>query len=127
MLLRIVEPDAPPSPNGPATAKPLFRDVPIREHELFLLPANTPHNPIRFADTVGLVVELPRPTDSVDTLRWYCQRCAAVVHEASFHCVDLGTQVKAAVQAFVGRGEEGRKCGACGAVCEIVPSGVVRP
>ncbi|RVX74413.1 3-hydroxyanthranilate 3,4-dioxygenase 1 [Exophiala mesophila] len=44
-------------------------DVPIHENSLYLLPANTPHNPVRFADTVGIVLEQPRPEDSVDTLR----------------------------------------------------------
>ena len=86
-----------------------------------------PHNPIRFADTVGIVLEQPRPADSVDTLRWYCQNCREVVHEASFHCTDLGSQIKEAVNAFVEDREGKRKCGKCGEVCEVVPGGVVQP
>ena len=35
------------------------RDVPIRQGELFLLPAGVPHSPQRPAGTVGLVVEVP--------------------------------------------------------------------
>ena len=49
-----------------------------------------------------------------------------MVAERSFRCTDLGTQVKEAVQGFVGD-EEARKCKGCGAVCEVVPSGVVQP
>ena len=90
-----------------------FQDVYINEGELFLLPGNTPHNPVRFADTVGVVIEQPRPEGSIDRLRWYCQDCSEIVHEAAFHCTDLGTQLKDAVNKF--RDDlELRKCKNCG-------------
>lgn len=103
-----------------------FRDIPIREGEMFLLPPNTPHNPIRFADTVGIVLEQPRPEDSKDRLRWYCQNCGEIVHEASFHCTDLGSQIKQAVNQFK-ESEERRKCGKCGELADTIPRGVVQP
>lgn len=93
---------------------------------MFLLPPNTPHNPVRFANTVGIVLEQPRPADSMDTLRWYCHNCGEIVHEASFHCTDLGTQIKEAVNSFKDD-EEKRKCKKCGELAEIVPRGVVQP
>ncbi|KAK4136731.1 3-hydroxyanthranilic acid dioxygenase [Trichocladium antarcticum] len=102
----------------------VFRDIVIREGDMFLLPPNTPHNPVRFADTVGLVLEQQRPPDSVDRMRWYCQGargCGAVVHEASFHCTDLGTQIKAAVEAFRIAEEKVRTCRECGLVAEASP------
>jgi 3-hydroxyanthranilate 3,4-dioxygenase len=116
MLLKVVDKEH----------SPPFRDIPIREGEMFLLPPNTPHNPIRFANTVGIVLEQPRPKNSVDTLRWYCQNCKEIVHEASFHCTDLGTQIKAAVNAFV-EDQEKRKCKNCGTLCDTIPQGVVQP
>ncbi len=115
MLLKVVEPE-----------NNSFRDIPIREGEMFLLPPNTPHNPVRFANTVGIVLEQPRPADSMDTLRWYCHNCGEIVHEASFHCTDLGTQIKEAVNSFKDD-EEKRKCKKCGELAEIVPRGVVQP
>ena len=115
MLLKVVEPED----NS-------FRDIPIQEGEMFLLPPNTPHNPVRFADTVGIVLEQPRPADSKDRLRWYCQNCGAIVHEASFHCTDLGTQIKDAVNGFK-EDKEKRKCKKCGDLVEMVPRGAVQP
>ena len=56
---------------------------------------NTPHNPVRFADTVGIVIERTRPEGSLDRLRWYCdnEACRAIVFEESFHCTDLGKTI----------------------------------
>ncbi|KAI0600858.1 3-hydroxyanthranilic acid dioxygenase [Biscogniauxia sp. FL1348] len=97
-----------------------FRDVVIREGDMFLLPANTPHNPVRFADTVGLVLEQRRPPAALDRMRWYCADCRALVHEAAFHCTDLGTQIKAAIDHFM-RDPRRRTCPACGALADSVP------
>jgi 3-hydroxyanthranilate 3,4-dioxygenase len=95
-----------------------FRDVPIKEGEMFLLPPNVPHNPVRFAETVGIVLEQPRPTESLDRLRWYCQNCRHQVYETAFHCVDLGTQIKEAVIKFKAD-KEARTCKNCGTLCSI--------
>jgi 3-hydroxyanthranilate 3,4-dioxygenase len=97
-----------------------FRDIVIHEGCMFLLPPNTPHNPVRFADTVGIVLEQPRPEDSLDRLRWYCLNCHEVVDEAAFHCTDLGTQIKEAVNAFKGSVER-RTCKNCGTVADAAP------
>jgi len=109
MLLKTVD----PSTNS-------FRDITIGEGEMFLLPPNTPHNPVRFANTVGIVLEQKRPAESMDRLRWYCQNCGEKVHEKSFHCTDLGTQIKAAVNAFKDD-TEARTCRKCGTICDVAP------
>lgn len=109
MLLKTVDPDG------------AFRDNYVDEGELFLLPANTPHNPVRFENTAGIVIELPRPDGVKDILRWYCQSCGNKVFEDSFICVDLGAQIKASVNAFK-ENTEARKCGHCGETCDVAPS-----
>ncbi|PHH86942.1 hypothetical protein CDD83_9557 [Cordyceps sp. RAO-2017] len=105
----------------------VFRDIVIRQGSMFLLPPNVPHNPVRFADTVGLVLEQRRPDRSLDFMRWYCpRRCAApgaapvVVHEAAFHCTDLGSQIKEAVEDFR-RDEAKRTCPNCRHVADWAP------
>ena len=99
----------------------VFRDIIISEGSMFLLPPNTPHNPVRFANTVGIVLEQKRPEDSIDKLRWYCKNCQNIVEEKSFHCTDLGTQIKEAVNSFKAD-EAARKCGKCGALAESAPA-----
>ena len=104
-----------------STAPHTFHDIAIHENSLYLLPANTPHNPVRFADSVGIVLEQPRPESSVDTLRWYCKTCESILHESSFHCTDLGTQVKNGVLAFE-NDLDARTCKKCGARADPRPA-----
>ncbi|TNY20987.1 3-hydroxyanthranilic acid dioxygenase [Rhodotorula diobovata] len=97
-----------------------FREITIGEGEMFLLPGNTPHNPCRYADTVGIVVERVRPGSAVDRLRWYCQSPAhkspTVIREVSFHCSDLGTQLKPLINWM--SKPELRVCPECGQQAE---------
>jgi 3-hydroxyanthranilate 3,4-dioxygenase len=94
------------------------RDLPIRQGEMFVLPANIPHSPQRPAGTVGLVLEQARPATADDHLRWYCRNCGAVVHDASFHLVDLGKQLKPLIESF-NASKEKRTCPACQTVFEV--------
>lgn len=114
MLLKTMD-----TSTSPATP----RDIPIYEGDMFLLPCNTPHNPVRFADTVGVVVEQNRPQGAVDRLRWYCEGCGSVVAEKSFVCTDLGTQIKKAVETF-DKDEAARRCRFCGTLCRTRPADV---
>jgi 3-hydroxyanthranilate 3,4-dioxygenase len=91
------------------------RDVPIRQGELFLLPAGVPHSPQRPAGTVGLVVEQPKAHREDHHLRWYCPKCGATIHDTAFQPADLGKQIKAMLGEFQAS-EALRTCKACGAV-----------
>jgi len=114
MMLKVVDESIPSSQK--------FKDIIIHEGCMFLLPPNTPHNPVRFANTVGIVLEQKRPEDSLDRLRWYCgnAECRELVDEQAFHCTDLGTQIKEAVNGFRDS-EERRRCRKCGTMAESAP------
>ena len=48
-----------------------FKDINIKEGEMFLLPPKTPHSPQRGPNTVGLVIEKKRETED-DGFSWFC-------------------------------------------------------
>ncbi|KAH3673643.1 hypothetical protein WICMUC_003546 [Wickerhamomyces mucosus] len=77
-----------------------FKDIHIHEGDSFLLPGNVPHNPVRFTNTIGIVVEQDRPKGVNDQIRWYCSNCKEIVHNKEFYCSDLGTQIKEGILEF---------------------------
>ena len=50
------------------------KDIHIREGEIFFLPPKVPHSPRRGKNTVGLVIEYPRPEGVKDKLQWYSEK-----------------------------------------------------
>ena len=49
-------------------------EVPIKEGEMFLLPAQIPHSPVRSANSIGLVIERKREPHHKDGLMWYSEK-----------------------------------------------------
>ncbi len=92
-------------------------DVPIRQGEVLLLPAQVPHSPQRPADTVGLVVERRRLAGEHDGFQWYCERCGNLLHEDFIELTDIETQLPPVFARFYAN-EERRTCSRCGAVLE---------
>jgi len=93
------------------------REIPIREGEIFLLPAGIPHSPQRPAGTVGMVIERARASVEIDHLRWYCEGCGELLHDASFPLEDLGTQLKPLIESFYAD-ERLRTCRRCGTILQ---------
>lgn len=91
----------------------VFRDIRIREGEIFLLPPGVPHSPQRLADTVGLVIERKRLPEEEDGLRWYCEGCGEVLYEEFFHLTNIVAQLPPVMERFWAS-EDARTCGACG-------------
>jgi 3-hydroxyanthranilate 3,4-dioxygenase len=87
----------------------------IREGELLLVPASTPHSPHRPADTWGLVVEVKRKPEETESLVWFCDRCNSRLHAITIHVADIETELKAAIEHF-DASVELRTCRQCGYV-----------
>lgn len=94
------------------------RDVVIREGEMFLCPRWVPHRPQRPPGTIGLIVEFPRPEGQLDGLRWYCPKCDALVHEATWRLKKIDEDLKIIMEDFWGGPVERRTCNHCGTVVE---------
>ena len=97
------------------------KDIPIREGEIYLLPARVPHSPQRPENTVGMVIERQRKQGELDHLRWYCESCGEILHDASFQLEDLASQLKPIIEEFYAT-ESQRTCKACGAVMQPPPA-----
>ena len=85
--------------------------------DILLLPANVPHNPVRPANSVGLVVERERRAGELDGLQWYCERCDGLLYEERFVLHNIETQFQGVFDRFY-RNLEHRSCRSCGAVLE---------
>jgi 3-hydroxyanthranilate 3,4-dioxygenase len=92
-------------------------DIPIKEGEVFLLPAKTPHSPRRPANTVGLVVERYRRPGEIDGFMWYCENCGNKLHEEFAVIKDIVKQLPPIMERFY-ESLESRTCKECGTVAE---------
>lgn len=95
-------------------------EVPIKEGDIFLLPPKVPHNPIRFANSIGLVMERRRRPDEKDGLLWFCEKCNAKLYEAYFNLTDIQSQFQVEFKKFY-NDKDLRTCKSCGTVMEPPP------
>ena len=92
-----------------------FKDIPIREGDIFLLPPNIPHSPQRFTDTVGLVIERQRKPGELDGFRWYCDSCETLLYEKFIQVTDIVTQLPPLFENYWSE-ESNRTCKNCGEI-----------
>ena len=74
--------------------------LPIKEGDIFVLPAGVPHSPQRYENTIGLVIERTRTPDELDFVQWYVPGTNRLLYRETLHCTDLGTQIKAVIERF---------------------------
>lgn len=92
-------------------------EVPIKEGEVFLLPAKVPHSPIRSTNSVGLVIELKRNQGEKDGLLWFCENCNHKLYEQYFALNSIEKDFLPVFKKFY-NSEELRTCDQCGTVMD---------
>ncbi len=91
-------------------------DIPIREGEVFLLPAHVRHSPQRpVPNSVGLVVEGNRDAGMRDGFEWFCFGCGALVHRVELEVRNIVTDLPPLFDAFYADPDK-RTCRKCGVV-----------
>ncbi|MDA9952130.1 3-hydroxyanthranilate 3,4-dioxygenase [Chitinophagales bacterium] len=93
-------------------------DVPIKQGEMFLLPAKIPHSPIRPEGSVGLVIEIKRTEHLTDGLLWFCDECNNKLHESYFQLRNIEQDFLTSFNTFYSS-EDMRTCSKCSKVMEI--------
>jgi 3-hydroxyanthranilate 3,4-dioxygenase len=88
------------------------RDIPIKEGEIFLLPAGVPHSPQRGPNTVGLVIETKRPKQMKDAMLWFCESCGHKLYEEKFYCANIVNDLPRIMKEFYAS-EDLRTCKKC--------------
>jgi 3-hydroxyanthranilate 3,4-dioxygenase len=89
--------------------------------DMFLLPAKTPHSPVRKPGSIGLVVERVRQGKGfTDGLLWFCENCNNKLHEVFFELKDIENDFQPHYRHFYGS-EELRTCKECGTIMETDP------
>lgn len=90
-----------------------FKDIHIKEGDMFLLPPRTPQ---RGANTVGLVIEMKRETED-DGFIWFCENCGNKLYEETLHVDDIVKQLPPVMNRFW-EDTMKRTCEKCGTVMQ---------
>lgn len=98
-----------------------MQEVPIKEGDIFLLPPKIPHNPRRFKNTIGLVIERKRKDTEKDGLLWFCEKCNNKLHEVYFKLENIQTQFQEEFKKYY-NDKNLCTCKKCGHVMEPPPT-----
>jgi 3-hydroxyanthranilate 3,4-dioxygenase len=90
-------------------------EVPVKQGEVFLLPKHVRHSPQRGPNTIGMVVEMPRPDGELDAFEWYCPGCHSLLYRAEMRLKSIVKDLPPVFEKFYSS-EELRKCKKCGTV-----------
>lgn len=92
------------------------KEMHLSAGDMFLLPAKTPHSPVREASSIGLVIERKRAGQEIpDGLLWFCDNCNHKLYEVYFELQDIETDFLTHFNHFY-NSLELRTCDKCGTV-----------
>lgn len=92
-------------------------DIPIKEGEMFLLPAKVPHSPMRSEGSIGLVIEMIRKPEEKDGLMWFCDNCNTKLHDEYFKLTNIEKDFLPRFRDYYSD-EQKRTCSNCSEVME---------
>ncbi len=75
-------------------------DIPIRQGDVYLLPAKVPHSPQRPANTLGMVIERKRLEHELDGFRWICDGCQEKLYEEFIPLKDITKDLAPVFERF---------------------------
>eukprot|EP00835_Amoeboradix_gromovi_P002332 NODE_130_length_18488_cov_0.389961.p9 type:complete len:164 gc:universal NODE_130_length_18488_cov_0.389961:16169-16660(+) len=90
-----------------------FKDLVIKQGESYLLHANIPHSPQRVENSLGLVIEMVRPENMLDSLQWYCNGCKKLLQESKVRVNDLNVDLLKPINEFTSKKQ---KCPDCNTI-----------
>ena len=93
-------------------------EIPIKEGEMFLLPAKVPHSPIRSERSIGLVIERKRNKKDKDGLMWFSDTANALLYEEYFNLTDVEKDFLPVFKRFYSN-EKLRTCPKTGEIMEV--------
>jgi 3-hydroxyanthranilate 3,4-dioxygenase len=97
------------------------KTIDVREGQMVLIPPKVAHQPRRFANTVGLIIEKHRVPGEKDGFLYFCDNCGNLLYEEYFFLEDIVKQFPMVMRNFYGSLER-RTCKKCGTVMELPPN-----
>ncbi len=87
--------------------------------DMYLHPAKIPHSPVRYENSIGLVIERKRNHMPIkDGLLWFCDQCNHKLYETYFTLNNIEKDFLAHFKHFYSS-KELRSCSQCGAVMPV--------
>jgi 3-hydroxyanthranilate 3,4-dioxygenase len=95
------------------------RTMKLGPGDMYLHPSGVPHSPVRFENSIGLVVERKRvDLEGTDGLLWFCDNCNTKLHEVYFKLHDVEKDFLGHFKDFYGDPEK-LTCSNCGTIMPV--------